>query len=163
MKTKKLTEEEFLAESNFIEGEYSQSAMKDAVKVWQYAKTIKRITIQEILKIHKILMKSLEPSIAGKIREVPVYIGGERKYQTKKEIEEELRLLCNLGIYPVFSEEEIRRWHIQFEKIHPFADGNGRTGRILMNLQRIKAGLPVLVIKEKEKYDYYKWFKGEKK
>ena len=48
--------------------------------------------------------------------------------------------------------------HIAYERIHPFIDGNGRTGRMFMNWQRLKAGLPILVIKEKEKQEYYKWF-----
>jgi len=48
--------------------------------------------------------------------------------------------------------------HITFEKIHPFIDGNGRIGRIFMNWQRKKAGLPILVIKEAEKQKYYDWF-----
>jgi len=48
--------------------------------------------------------------------------------------------------------------HINFEKIHPFIDGNGRIGRMLLNWQRVKLGLPVLVIKESEKQEYYKWF-----
>ena len=52
----------------------------------------------------------------------------------------------------------IRNDHIGFEKIHPFIDGNGRLGRILMNWQRIQCGLDILVIWEIEKQEYYKWF-----
>ena len=58
-------------------------------------------------------------------------------------------------------EETIEQDHIWFEKIHPFEDGNGRTGRILMNIQRLNAGLPLLIIHEgKEQMEYYKWFQG---
>ncbi len=47
--------------------------------------------------------------------------------------------------------------HARFEKIHPFSDGNGRTGRLVMPVQALKAGLvPPLVIKER-KYAYYKY------
>ena len=77
-----------------------------------------------------------------------------------KEVGEEIRLICNPGIYPAYSQSLIKRWHIQFEHIHPFEDGNGRTGRILMNLQLRKRGLPIMVIHEgKEQSEYYKWFK----
>jgi Fic family protein len=49
--------------------------------------------------------------------------------------------------------------HIRFEHIHPFADGNGRTGRMLLNWHRLRKGLPLLVIPATTKYkDYYKWF-----
>lgn len=49
--------------------------------------------------------------------------------------------------------------HIVFEKIHPWMDGNGRTGRIFMNWHRIKIlGLPLKTIKYEDRFDYYKWF-----
>lgn len=161
-KMKRLTHEEieFISQSNAIEGEFSKKALDDATKAWRYALKLKDwpITPKEILKIHKILMRNLEPEIAGKIRDVPVWIGGKKRSQSKEEIEDELRLLCNPGLYPILSEKFIKDWHVRFEEIHPFVDSNGRTGRILMNLQRIKIGLPILIILEKEKYEYYNWF-----
>lgn len=51
----------------------------------------------------------------------------------------------------------IAKAHAEFEKIHPFADGNGRTGRLIMLAQALQAGLmPPLVVKER-KYAYYKY------
>ena len=73
-----------------------------------------------------------------------------------KEIKERLKELFK--IIPKTA-EEIKKWHIMFEHIHPFEDGNGRTGRILMNIQRLKIGLPILIIYEKHKFKYYDWFK----
>ncbi len=57
--------------------------------------------------------------------------------------------------------EDIKIAHVEFERIHPFEDGNGRVGRIVMNWQRLKAGLHVLVIREVDKLEYYKWFADE--
>lgn len=48
--------------------------------------------------------------------------------------------------------EEIARQHIQFERIHPFQDGNGRTGRMLLNQQMINQGLLPVAIKPTGKY-----------
>jgi fido (protein-threonine AMPylation protein) len=78
-------------------------------------------------------MRNLDKNIAGKIREVPVYIGGEERNQSKEDILISLNDWLK-GCY--HTEEDIRQLHIWFEKIHPFVDGNGRVGRILLNIQR---------------------------
>lgn len=159
----KNNEIEFLKESNKIEREYSEEALDDAKESWEYAKVMipkgRKIDAEYIQTVHKFLMKRLDSRIAGKIRKCDVWIGG-RKGFNPEEIQEELRLLCNHGLYPTLSEDLIKRWHIEFEKIHPFEDGNGRTGRIIMNIQRLKIGLPLLIIHEgEEQQEYYKWFK----
>lgn len=47
-------------------------------------------------------------------------------------------------------------FHIQFERIHPFSDGNGRTGRMIMNYSLLQQGLPPLIIQKEQKADYIK-------
>ena len=51
--------------------------------------------------------------------------------------------------------ERAAKLHIDFVKIHPFVDGNGRTARLLMNLDLMKAGLQPVVIKAADRLDYY--------
>ena len=57
-----------------------------------------------------------------------------------------------------YSEEDLLKaileTHIQFEKIHPFSDGNGRTGRMVMNYSLLENNLPPLIIKKHEKNEY---------
>lgn len=151
---------EFLRESNAIEGEYSEEAFEDAKQAWIMAVLNRgKIDVSYILGIHRRLMKRLNPKIAGVIRTGDVWIGN-REGMHPDMIQEELRMLCNKGLYPYYLGEEcIKDWHIQFERIHPFWDGNGRTGRILMNIQRLEIGLPLLIIHTgKEQQAYYKWF-----
>ena len=47
--------------------------------------------------------------------------------------------------------------HLIFEKIHPFADGNGRVGRLLLNALALQQGLPPMLIKQEKKQAYYNY------
>lgn len=159
-------EVEFLRESNAIEGEFSNEALEDAMGAWEYAKSIRhKLGLNEILKIHHFLMRRLNTEIAGSWRvNVAVTVGNrycpaKSKYFIRKELQEWLDKCKNhtgLG-----AEEDIKRWHVHFEEIHPFVDGNGRVGRILLNIQRLNVNLPVLIIKDAEKQQYYEWFKKQ--
>lgn len=144
----------FLRESNAIESEYSEEAYEDAYKAWKFLDHYKEIELSLILEAHRILMKRLNKQIAGKIRKCDVRIGNSLAIPY-----EEIRSRLNrLLQFTPASEAEIVEWHIQFEYIHPFEDGNGRIGRILYNIQRTKSGLPIHVIYEKNKSEYYELF-----
>lgn len=158
---------EFLTESNAIEREYSQQAFLSAYSAWCYgSENVEHFDLKLIKGIHKKLMIELNPRIAGKLRNTPVYIGNNLRTQKRSQIKSDLQALCDKWIArpdQITYKQKVKYckdWHIQFELIHPFEDGNGRTGRILMNLQRLLLGLPILVIHEGvEQLEYYKWFR----
>lgn len=149
---------DFLRESNNIEDEWDDDSLAQAIFAWDFIIGEDKLNVSNILKTHKILMNhhNIRPDERGYFRQRPVFIGGHEAkphYAIRALIEHWLEIANQPR-----NEEEIKQDHIDYEAIHPFIDGNGRTGRIFMNWQRIKNGLPVLVIKEKEKFDYYKWF-----
>lgn len=166
-----MTKEEldFLRESNNIEGETDDKALQDAILAWQYCKKQKILTSKIICKTHKLLMQSrnLEKKDKGAYRTQQVYIGGREGIRWEK-----ILLVIDNWVFNVndivlhaknesqiFLERRTKEHHVDYENIHPFIDGNGRTGRIFYNWERLKMGLPIHIIHTgKEQYSYYRWF-----
>jgi len=161
--------EKFLQQSNYIEREYGSIALEDAKKAWEFSyKNRSKINLDHILEIHRLLMKRLRPDIAGRWRDCDVWIGGHKKYfiseaLLKEQLEKWLKL-CNINSLKDKSNEEkweeIKFWHVVAEEIHAHEDGNGRTYRIIMNIHRLQAKLPIKIIHTgTEQQCYYQWFR----
>lgn len=160
---------EFLKQSNAIESVYDYDSLKQAVIAWEYLKNEQDLTTSVILKTHKILMlhQPLRPNERGYFRTEQVWVSGREGLSWQK-IEDAIAHWCmnvqdlirnGQGESQIFLERMTKEHHVVYEKIHPFIDGNGRTGRMFLNWERLKLGLPILVIKESEKQNYYQWFK----
>lgn len=152
-----------LEESNAIEREYDQDSLDQAFEAFEYLMSFDKITPNAIKETHAILMKNhhIEPKYKGDWRDVPVWIGGERKSQPKIVIQSLIEDLCDT-INSLVKSKNINSdpvtYHIQFENIHPFIDGNGRMGRMILNWHLLNLGAPLLVYTEKDKHTYYMLF-----
>lgn len=119
------------------------------------------ISEKQIKDIHYLVLADKKDD-RGVYRRIPVRIMGAahepvQPYLIIPKMEELLEQYKN-------SKEDIvtklARFHIEFEDIHPFIDGNGRTGRLLINLELMKAGYPPIDIKFSDRLKYYEAFDG---
>lgn len=120
-------------------------------------KNKKEITKRLIKEFHQIVIGDIDREIAGKFRTWGVEIKGSSIETVKfHHIEEELdKLIDNYNNDKKDIIEKVAKFHADFEKIHPFGDGNGRTGRLLMNLELMKEGYPITIIKLEDRLEYY--------
>ena len=96
----------------------------------------------------------------GVYRRVPVRIMGAKHepvqpYLIQPQMEQLLEKYRNSTEHII---PKLARFHIKFEGIHPFIDGNGRTGRLLVNLELMKAEYPPIDIKFTDRIAYYNAF-----
>lgn len=150
------TIELFLRESNAIEDVWDETSLEQAYLAWQYLIQQETVSVANILQTHQILMRNqpLRESDKGQFRRVNVRVG----FQIKQPWETVPALMTQWIERANRLGDEIAD-HVVFEDIHPFVDGNGRMGRILLNWQRVKKGLPILVLYAKDRQEYYKWFR----
>ncbi len=96
-------------------------------------------------------------------RTVQVFIRGSEHIPPAPE---KIPNLMNYFIYNYNHDEQnifykLAKYHIEFEKIHPFEDGNGRTGRLLLNYELIKNNLPPVVISKDDRVKYFEFLKND--
>ena len=112
--------------------------------------------------LHQMLMGGIADAIAGRFRREGEYVRvGNHIAPAPEHVErmiEETFLECSSDLSSYFL-DKIARFHLDFETIHPFCDGNGRMGRVIINFQLLKLGVPPIIIRNKEKEIYYQAFR----
>lgn len=107
--------------------------------------------------IHQLVLKNIDTDNAGRYRRENVLIAGaDHRPPDFLHIPEQMTALVQA--YQQFSGHPIERaarLHVDFVKIHPFVDGNGRTARLLMNFDLMKAGFLPVIFQAAERLAYY--------
>ncbi len=116
----------------------------------------KKVTEELILKLHEILMNGILDN-AGCYRRHQVRIVGSH-VPTANYLRIESLMKDFVRDCDTWSKDQISHMtlmHSRFEKIHPFSDGNGRVGRLLMNFMALQKNFAPPLIHEKERRSYY--------
>lgn len=111
-----------------------------------------------ILLLHKMLLTNIKDDWAGRFRQEGEYVRvGTHIASAPEFLKQRLSdlLIEDKSDTSLYFIDRIARFHLEFEHIHPFCDGNGRMGRVLLNLQLQELGYPPVIIRNKEKKAYY--------
>jgi len=116
-----------------------------------------KITEDFILNIHSIVMYNFNNKLPGKYRTGYVNLTNtEKPLPSAQMVPLKMRFLAkDLNNYGGEILRKVSRDHYEFESIHPFFDGNGRVGRIIMNTQLLSRGYPPAIIEIEDRYKYY--------
>ena len=128
-----------------------------SLKIW--SKNNEPLSEWQIKSIHQLILKNIDDKNAGVYRKTNVIISGaDHVPPDALHVESEMQSFISwyqtegASLHPV---ERAARVHADFVKIHPFVDGNGRTSRLLMNLELMKSGFPPVVLPVENRLEYY--------
>lgn len=111
----------------------------------------------QIKSIHNLILKNIDENNAGTYRTQNVLISGASHTPSdylhiQQKMEELINWYETTNLHPI---EKASLLHCKFVNIHPFIDGNGRTARLLLNLELMKHGYPPIIIKTEDRFTYY--------
>lgn len=148
--TKVVIEDGLTVQGKPLHDVYEALGHAEAYDHLQFMAADKRLEVADILKLHELFYRRIDPSQAGKFRTVPVFISGSH-YPLP--LPEQIPVLMDKFLmWYQQNETELHPLelaalvHQKFVFIHPFVDGNGRVARLLMNLVLLRFGYPITII-----------------
>jgi len=117
------------------------------------------VSERTIKEIHTLVLMDRQTD-KGVYRSVPVRVGSFHPCQPYEVPIKMERLMIEYGeeMQKLHVVERAAVFHLMFETIHPFIDGNGRVGRLLLNLELMKEGYPPVNVKFTDRAKYYDCF-----
>ena len=113
----------------------------------------------QIKNLQRLVLKGIDDAYAGAYRDQQVFISGASHvppapYLIQEQMEKMMTWYQSIAksLHPV---ERGAMLHAIFVGIHPFIDGNGRTARLLLNLELMTDGFPSVIIKVANRLEYY--------
>lgn len=137
---------------------------KNLARVMNYIQSKSReteVTKEIILFLHQMLVGGIDDNVAGRFRKQGEYVRvGTHVAPAPEKVEQVIEsiLVEHSSDLSKYFLDKIAKFHLDFETIHPFCDGNGRIGRALINFQLFRLGFPAIIIRDKEKKLYYRAF-----
>lgn len=137
---------------------------KNLARVMEYVRNKvkeREFNKEVLLFLHQMLMNGINDEIAGRFRKKGEYVRiGTHIAPPPEHIERMIEEVIDdySSDLNSFFTDKTAKFHLDFETLHPFNDGNGRIGRVIINYQLQRLGFPVIIIRDKEKKDYYDAF-----
>ncbi len=138
---------------------------KNLARVMEYVRDKMKerdMNVDLLIFLHQMLIGSIDDKIAGRFRQKGEYVRvGTHIAPPPEHIERMIEALFEEYVSSLegFAIDKIAKFHLDFETIHPFNDGNGRIGRVIINYQLQHLGFPVIILRDREKQDYYEGFR----
>ena len=125
------------------------------------AKATEPLNENLILKLHKILKTGTSDSeldwfAVGAYKKLPNEVGGHETTPPQQVSDELKKLLIQYNNKKEKNLEDIIDFHVKFERIHPFQDGNGRVGRLIIFKECLNYGIVPFIIQDDLKLFYYR-------
>jgi len=125
-------------------------------KAWE-----SELSLEMILLLHKMLIGNINDAIAGRFRTTGEYVRvGTHIAPAPEHVDRMMETILRefAADHNHYFADQIAKFHLDFETVHPFCDGNGRMGRLIINFQLMRSGFPCIIIRDKEKRIYYASF-----
>ncbi len=117
------------------------------------------LSLEYFKTLHKILKNNCSDAIIGDFKKHPNFVGDSATTRPQLVKNELTNLLQRYHILTATSLENIIDFHVAFEKIHPFSDGNGMVGRLVMFKECLKNNIMPFIIENEHKAFYYRGIK----